>query len=194
MRFDLGRLRSALQQRANSTLTGTTNAAVAAILRPSATGTEALLIQRTRHIDDPWSGHMAFPGGRQDVGDASLLATATRETLEEIGVDLARDAELLGPLAALDAVARGQRVGFTISPFVFSLLRPVELRLDTEEVEAVVWAPLDSFALGERNTTWRYEHGNARYDYPGFDLDGRVVWGLTYRILLDLIKTAGDAS
>src|SRR6185295_3323821 len=64
-------------------------AAVAAILRESATDLEALLIRRAEREDDPWSGHMAFPGGRRGAADRDIEETARRETLEEIGLDLA---------------------------------------------------------------------------------------------------------
>src|SRR4051812_3842337 len=55
-------------------------AAVAAILRDAAEGPEILFIRRAEHPQDPWSGHMAFPGGREEPGDADLLETAIRET------------------------------------------------------------------------------------------------------------------
>ncbi|MCA9639821.1 MAG: NUDIX domain-containing protein, partial [Myxococcales bacterium] len=70
-------------------------AAVAAVLRPTDADTEVLLIRRAEHEGDPWSGHMAFPGGRHDPTDPDLLTTARRETLEEVGLDLSRRARLL---------------------------------------------------------------------------------------------------
>src|ERR1700680_3050243 len=73
-------------------------AAVALVLRQGARGLEILLIKRAEHMDDPWSGHVALPGGREEPADASLQETAVRETLEETGIDLARDGEVLGAL------------------------------------------------------------------------------------------------
>ncbi|MGB5283894.1 MAG: NUDIX domain-containing protein, partial [Polyangiales bacterium] len=67
-------------------------AAVAMLLREGASGPEVFFIRRAEHPRDPWSGHMAFPGGRRDAGDATLLDTAMRETREEVGVDLSREA------------------------------------------------------------------------------------------------------
>ena len=66
-------------------------AAVALILLPTSDGDlEALFIKRAEVEGDPWSGQMAFPGGRRDPVDDDLLATAARATLEETGIDLAR--------------------------------------------------------------------------------------------------------
>ena len=70
-------------------------AAVAVVLREGPRSAEVLLIERAHHPDDPWSGHMAFPGGRMEAGDDSTRTTAARETLEEVGVSL-HGAEYLG--------------------------------------------------------------------------------------------------
>ena len=84
-------------------------AAVSMTLRDGPDGPEVFLIRRSEHPDDPWSGHMAFPGGRKDDIDETLLATAHRETLEEVGLSLIEDADALGRLDDLQAVARGGR-------------------------------------------------------------------------------------
>src|SRR6059036_755615 len=96
-------------------------AAVALVLRDGPSGIELLFIRRADHPEDPWSGQMAFPGGRSEPGDPDPRATAVRETEEEIGVDLARDAEYLGPLDEVRAAARLRPVDLAISPFVFRL-------------------------------------------------------------------------
>jgi len=120
---DLEHIRGRLAAREPIALTADEDmkrAAVAAILRPGPSSAEVLFIRRAEHPGDPWSGHMAFPGGRQDPGDVALLDTARRETLEEIGLDLSR-AELLGRLDDLQAVARGVHTDLLIRPFVFAL-------------------------------------------------------------------------
>lgn len=162
-------------------------AAVAAVLRAGPTGAEVLLIRRAEQERDPWSGHMAFPGGRFDPEDDHLLATARRETLEEVGLDLARSAELLGALEPLPAVARGRRVGLTIAPFVFELRGSAELRPNHEVVEAL-WAPLSALARGEGRAKVDYVLDGQRLELPAWDVEGRVVWGLTYRMLDSLLE------
>ena len=72
-----------------------TETAVALVLAPGSMGLEALFIRRAERADDPWSGHIALPGGRREPGDADRLATAVRETREEVGVTLPASA-LLG--------------------------------------------------------------------------------------------------
>ena len=90
-------------------------AAVALILRDGAAGIELLFIRRAEHPMDPWSGQMAFPGGRAEPGDRDLEATAIRETLEEIGLDLG-EAERLGALDEVRAMARMRPMNLTIQP------------------------------------------------------------------------------
>jgi 8-oxo-dGTP pyrophosphatase MutT (NUDIX family) len=157
-------------------------AAVAAVLRDSLRGPELLFIRRAEHPNDPWSGHMAFPGGREELRDADLLATALRETREEIALDLAEHGKLLGRLDDLPAVARGRRTGLTIAPYVFELTRDVPLR-GNYEVAEVVWWPIEPLFRGERTITYPYELAGQRVELPAFDLGGRIVWGLTHRML-----------
>ena len=76
-----------------------------------------LFIERAEHPSDAWSGHMAFPGGRDDPGTRICSRPPNRETLEEVGLDLGQAGRLLGQLAPLPAVARGRPVGMTIVPF-----------------------------------------------------------------------------
>jgi 8-oxo-dGTP pyrophosphatase MutT (NUDIX family) len=160
-------------------------AAVATVLREGPAGPEVLLIRRAEHPNDPWSGHMAFPGGREDPGDPSLLATAVRETLEEVALDLNSAAELIGSLPALPAIARGKRTGLTIAPFVFELRTPVTL-VPNYEVAETVWAPLTALAHGHHSTTVPYVLGGQEIRLPAHDVNGRIVWGLTYRMLDNL--------
>ena len=91
-------------------------AAVALILREGARGLEILFIRRAEHPHDPWSGQMAFPGGRAEPGEEDLRATAVRETAEEIGVDLETAAQCLGILDEVRAMARLRPVSRLMAP------------------------------------------------------------------------------
>lgn len=158
-------------------------AAVALVLRDQAGDVEALLIERAQHRDDPWSGHMAFPGGGVDPGDADARAAAERETLEEVGVSL-QGAEWLGRLDDQQGRARGARLDLVISAFVYFLPQAVEAR-PNYEVEKILWVPLDTMLEPQRQVQHRFSvHGNK--PYSGIQIgesDNHIVWGLTYRFL-----------
>ena len=167
---------------------GQGRAAVAIVVRDGTDGPQVLLIRRAEHPADAWSGHMAFPGGRQDPQDENLIATAIRETFEEVGLDLGQAGRLLGQLAPLPAVARGRPVGMTIVPFIFELVADAELLYSDEVVEAV-WVPLDPLLQGQLRTTFAVDRDNGeRVELPAHDVGGRIVWGLTYRMLDSLFE------
>jgi 8-oxo-dGTP pyrophosphatase MutT (NUDIX family) len=161
-------------------------AAVAIIVRDAGDGPQVLLIRRTEHPDDPWSGHMAFPGGREDPADENLLATAIRETREELALDLAETARVLGRLAPLRAIAHGRPVDLTIVPFVFELTAEAELSY-SEEVAESLWVPIGPLLDGQLQTTLAIERDGERVELPAHDVEGRIVWGLTYRMLDSLL-------
>lgn len=166
-------------------------AAVALIVRERGPESEILFIRRAEHPLDPWSGHMAFPGGRADLEDAGdLLVTAVRETAEEIGVDLRADGEVLGHLSDIPAIARGKLVGMVIRPYVVAL-RGEPAITPNHEVAEVLWAPLSALLRGELATTYPYLHEGKQLALPAHRIGERVVWGLTHQMveaLLDLVR------
>ncbi|MCB9624365.1 MAG: CoA pyrophosphatase [Sandaracinus sp.] len=176
--MDLEALRRALAQGPAAERDSERRAAVAAVLREGPEGPEALFIRRGEREGDPWSGHMAFPGGRHEPHDPDLFATALRETREEVGLDL-QNARSLG---RLDDVETHQR-GLVVRPYVFELVDVPPLAVPNAEVAEAMWAPLAPMFRGERDTTFAYEHEGRPYRFPGYDVDGKVVWGLTYRML-----------
>ena len=165
-------------------------AAVAAVLRPSARpdseGPELLLIRRAERSGDPWSGHMALPGGHADATDADLLATALRETREEVGLDLTAH-ELLGALDEHAAHAQGRFTGLVIAPYVFALRGEVEPRIN-HEVAELLWAPLSPMARGELDAVKELRRDGQLVRLPGFQVGEHVVWGLTHRVLQSLFS------
>ena len=163
-------------------------AAVAIVLEQRQGEIEVLLIQRVEREGDHWSGQMAFPGGRAEPEDADLLATARRETQEEVGLDPAESCRLIGRLDDLQATAGGRLVSLGITPFVFELIVPKpRLSLGPEAAEAL-WAPLGRMASGSIDTVMHYWIDGMMLEVPAYDLDGRVVWGITYSILQDLFE------
>jgi 8-oxo-dGTP pyrophosphatase MutT (NUDIX family) len=192
MSFDLTAIRAALAGREpRREADAQHRAAVAAVLRAPA-HPEVLLIRRAEHPLDPWSGHMAFPGGRRDPRDRDLLDTALRETREEVGIDLGRDARLLGRLDDVPAVAKGRLMGMAIAPFVFELGDPTAEARANEEVQEVLWAPLDPLMRGEADTTIAYPWEGEPMQLPAFDVRGRIVWGLTYQMLQLLFRAVRE--
>lgn len=162
---------------------GPGRAAVAIIVREMVEGPQILLIRRAERSSDPWSGHMAFPGGREEPHDESLFATAVRETREEVALDLTESGRLLGPLSVLPAIARGKTTGMMIAPFVFELTREAPLVYNASEVAEALWVPVEPLMRGALQTTVPYELAGRRLSLPAHDYEGRIVWGLTYRML-----------
>lgn len=137
-----------------------------------------LLVRRTEREGDPWSGHMALPGGHAHPEDADLLHTARRETLEEVGIDLA-DAELLG---RLDDVTPMRSSDLTVSPFVFGATEPAHATLSNEVAEAL-WVPLDALASDALRGTREVQIRGSTLSVPAFVIGERVVWGMTFHLL-----------
>lgn len=195
--LDLPHIRDALRRHQPRRIEGAglRRAAVAMVLRESGGATpELLLIERAQRAGDRWSGHMAFPGGFVDPGDADARAAAERETREEVGLPLA-PAEWLGRLDDLEGRHAGRRAGLVISAFVYH--HPAPGRLVTNyEVAQALWVPLPRLATAESRVEHRQgtkPEGRARI-YPGI-LVGRpgrqVVWGLTYRFLENFFAIVG---
>jgi 8-oxo-dGTP pyrophosphatase MutT (NUDIX family) len=162
-------------------------AAVALVLRPAAEGPELLLIRRAEREGDPWSGHMALPGGREQAGDASPVHTAARETHEEVGIDVAAAGRLLGPVEPVWPMSsRAPRI--MVRPFVFWVDAPVEAT-PNEEVDEAVWVPVDELRAPGSVTEHLLEiEGHGEMRFPAFGTRGYVIWGLTHRILTTFLQ------
>jgi 8-oxo-dGTP pyrophosphatase MutT (NUDIX family) len=186
---DVAKLRAALDARIEDVADddGARRAAVAIIFRssPEDGAPELLFIRRADYPGDPWSGQVAFPGGREEPGDKSLAETAIRETREETGIDLERGGMLLGALDGFRPRTPGlPRI--IVRPFVAVLDRddPMEL---SAEVAAAFWIPLAALrATDSWQDTTVFARGvqiNAR----AFRHEGHVIWGMTERILGQLL-------
>ena len=187
MRVSLNDVQGALSQRPPTPVAEpvASRAAVAVILRSEKAGVEMLFIRRAEREDDPWSGHVGFPGGRAEPGDADLRATARRETAEEIGLDLHQDADLLGGLDEIRAMARGRPLDLAIAPYVFHLRRPGHVRL-SPEVTSVHWLSLDALLGPEPHGRFEYRHEGQVVELPCLRLGDLLIWGLTYRMFAGL--------
>jgi 8-oxo-dGTP pyrophosphatase MutT (NUDIX family) len=156
-------------------------AAVALVLRPREQ-LELLLIKRAEFHGDPWSGHMALPGGRRDAADADLVETALRETEEEVGVPLRRVGTFIGSLDEVAPVTP-RLPPIIIAPFVFAVPPDTTAHPDPREVQAALWVPMDflrdTAALADMTVTV----ATGPMTVPSFVYGEHVIWGLTFRIL-----------
>jgi len=144
-----------------------------------------LMIKRAEREGDQWSGHMAFPGGRMEAQDDHGLATAVRETEEEIGLALGPQDRCLGRLSDLRARPR-RNLGMAVSAYVFLLEREVEFTPNYEVAE-VVWVPL-SFLLDVGNReelVWMGRFSGIRT--PCYYFEERCIWGLSLRMLDEMM-------
>ncbi len=121
-------------------------------------------------------------GGRSEENDADLLATAVRETREEIGIDLSRESEALGRLDEIQATHRAGPVDLTITPFAFRLRSPDRELTLSHEVQSVHWLSLDDLLGSRYRSSLDYPSEGETLKLPCFRVEGRVIWGLTYRM------------
>jgi 8-oxo-dGTP pyrophosphatase MutT (NUDIX family) len=168
---------------------GARRAAVALILRASEDGLlELLMIKRAEYAGDPWSGHIALPGGREEPGDRTLENTAIRETREETALDLTHDGLLFGRLDDL-----GPRSAplppITITPFLFVYGAPGIVTLSPEVAEAF-WVPVDALRDPRASHEIVLELTGGPRRVPSFEHEGRIIWGLTERILRQFLALA----
>jgi 8-oxo-dGTP pyrophosphatase MutT (NUDIX family) len=166
---------------------GPKRAAVAALIRFDRGPGEVLLMKRAAREGDRWSGHISFPGGREEPADTTLLATAVRETKEEVGIDLSENARLLGGLDPVRAKARGRVLPMTITPYVFVQEREVAVDLG-EEATDVFWLPLADVASGRLDDVYRYKMGPLSLKLPCWRYEDFVVWGLTHEMIKGLLR------
>lgn len=163
------------------------HAAVAVVLRDGVEP-ELLMIRRAESEGDPWSGQMALPGGRWDPVDPSLLDTAIRETQEETGVSLAEFGTPLGRLEGMIPATR-RLPAITIFPFVFGVPADTEAQVSSHEVQEVLWVPLATLLDPETAGFVEIPLGEGKTgEFPCWRVRGRVIWGLTYRILTNFFQ------
>jgi len=191
---DVARLAERLAARRGRTLElegAARYAAIALALRPSDDGEpELLMIKRAEVEHDPWSGHIACPGGRMDPGDRDLEHTATRETWEETGIDLVADGRILGTLD--DISPRTPSLPpIVIRPFV-AVVKPEVTIVDSPEVAEAFWVPMSAI---RETTSWGKAfvpiRGVGEREVDVFRHGPYTVWGLTHRALTQFVELLG---
>jgi 8-oxo-dGTP pyrophosphatase MutT (NUDIX family) len=129
------------------------------------------------------AGEISFPGGRHDPGDPDLGTTALREAEEEIGLDPAA-VELGERLPATNTFVTGYR----IHPFVGHIAHPRELALRPNPAEVETLLTFSLTVLRESYEMRRLIRRGVPVHTPTYEVEGRLIWGATARILADLLE------
>ena len=139
-------------------------------------------------------GHIAFPGGRRDPGDETLLATAIRETREEVGIDLRAD-HLVGRLPDVPAFTRTKKGMLVVAPFVFAVRGEVNASAN-HEVAQTLWIPFRTLAAGEGKGTfiWTWEGKSMELPCIRIGPEKHVLWGMTYRMLETILEALSTST
>lgn len=190
----LARLDASLAQRPGVRVTVDATVRLAAVLatfRVAADGElELLFIKRAEYEGDPWSGHVALPGGRHEPHDATLEDTALRETLEELGLDVRAHGRVLG---ALDDLHPRTPVlpPICVRPFVAVLEDDVPL-VPSSEVAAAFWVPLRALLDPETTVEATIVVRGEERTVPSYRFGDYTIWGMTERILSGLLRRLTD--
>ena len=127
---------------------------------------------------------MAFPGGKYEEGDGNLLNTATREVMEECGIDLGK-CELLG---TLDDVLPGNKA-LAVTPFVVLAPKSIAVKIDEMEITDHVWIPISFFADKRNSSPMQIQRFGATHEVASYRYqESYVVWGMTLRIIDDFLS------
>ena len=158
------------------------HASVMMILKRSDPGYSLLFIKRPENEKDPFSGHMAFPGGRMENDDESKLETAVRETYEEVGININKSARVLGALDDVNPNNPRAR-NYVVTPFLSVLEEEVVITPDQKEVEKTIWVPMYHL-VDDKNTQIRIRErdGKEVKDYA-YNYQNYLIWGMTGRVL-----------
>lgn len=170
---------------------GTARAAVVLVLRAGKTQPEALFVVRATHERDPWSGHVALPGGREEETDRDLMDTALRELHEETGLELGRR-EIVGRLDDLHPVS-SHIPRIAITPFVAWRPRLGGVR-GSAEIDGHFWVPVSELETPARRSSLTLRRDGATFRLPTIEYDGHTVWGLTYSIIQNFLELLRDAA
>jgi 8-oxo-dGTP pyrophosphatase MutT (NUDIX family) len=130
------------------------------------------------------SGQISFPGGKMDNTDPDLTYTALRETAEEVGVDVARDA-VIGELSYLYVPPSN----FVIYPYIAHLEELPQFVPEEKEVKRIIELPVQQLLNPRNQQSYRYHNKrlNIEFDSPSYLVEGTTIWGATAMILSELL-------
>lgn len=155
------------------------NAAVAILFRKVDGELELLLVKRAEVLGDPWSGDIAFPGGKRAPQDRDIMHTVVREVREETNIDLEANT-FLGKMNTVFSTVRPE---YSILPLIFLQKMELDIRIN-EELTSFLWTPFNKLERSRGQTMIK------NFEVSVFHVNEEVVWGLTYRIIEKLLKLA----
>ncbi len=168
----------------------TIHAAVVLLLRGVDGSAEVLFIRRAEREGDPWSGHIAFPGGRPEARDADLLAVALREAAEEVGIDVGQGGRVLGRLPTIEPLS-ARLPPIDVTPFVALAPEGVHVRPDPDEVQEAFWIQLSSLRRAGPSDVVRHVIRGEWHEWRAYPSPAGPIWGITERILTGFLARAG---
>lgn len=155
------------------------DAAVTLLLKPADNDFKFLIVKRAKNPADPWSGQMAFPGGKRDSKDQNLKQTVVRETLEETGINLLDRCRFLGVMETMRSIRRPE---MRVLPFVVFFEHEQSIKLN-EELVGYSWISLRQLVQHEGIVNFSFG------EFPAYIIEDNAIWGLTYRILKRFVQT-----
>jgi 8-oxo-dGTP pyrophosphatase MutT (NUDIX family) len=163
---------------------------VAVIIHSNSDGNLSMItIKRSEHPLDPWSGHIALPGGMAHRGEEPL-STVTREVQEELGLSL-RPSTFLGSLECFETISQRENQSLLVRPEIFFVTDPIEFNLlkpQPGEVDLILSSTFHDLLLPERATKYSLKKEGIVYKLPARELEVGLMWGLTYRIVSHLFE------
>ena len=156
-------------------------ASVAMILSETEDDLEVCFIRRAERVGDPWSGQVAFPGGKADSCDIDAHSVAERETHEEVGLKL-EISHRVGPLPTRQVATRN----LLLSPFIYHIgsdEKATVFAREPDEVAHVFWVPMRHLFMQSSATELEYPIAGSGMTYPGIRYKEDIIWGLTLNVL-----------
>ncbi|WP_297925204.1 CoA pyrophosphatase [uncultured Agitococcus sp.] len=145
-----------------------------------------ILTQRAAHLKSH-AGEVAFPGGKRDKTDSSLIYTALREAQEEIDLN-PQDVEVVGELGIFTS-----RVGIKVKPIIGLLEDIPQLTPSPDEIDSIFTVPLDVFLQQKPNYQHKIKYMGLSIPVPSFNYQGYVIWGLTGFMIVEFMRQVYDA-
>ena len=145
-----------------------------------------ILTRRAQHMNSH-AGEVAFPGGKCDSSDASIIATALREAHEEIALEPSR-VQIVGELGVFTS-----RIGMKVKPIIGLLDEMPMLQANPDEIESIFTVPLDVFLNQKPSYDHKVKYMGVNIAVPSFKHEGYVIWGLTGYMIVEFMRQVYDA-